>query len=141
MLNVETLPSWKQVWRNGIAPNLTTAGLVSLQEALIGDDPRLIQGSTSSPPPLMCVQDWPVEATDAIAYAGWQDNPGLETVGQVEEFWARICFECDNRLGEPAACRWFLNWWDETPRNMARDELLAEVQREIKLRETQAIPA
>jgi hypothetical protein len=104
----------------------------------------LTQGSTTTPPPLMCVQDWPVEAADAIGYAGWQDNPGLETVGQVEEFWARICFECDNRLGEPAACRWFLNFWDDTPRHQARAELLAEVEQEIGLRAqytAQTVPA
>ena len=31
------------------------------------------------------------------------------------------------RLGEPAACRWFLNWFDDTPRDQMRRELLAEV--------------
>ena len=43
------------------------------------------------------------------------------------EFFARMCFEVDQRLGEPAGCRWFLNWFDETPRDEMRRELLAEV--------------
>jgi hypothetical protein len=140
MIREETLPSWKHTWRNGIAPNISTAGLVALSQALEADDPRLIQGVTTSPPPLMCVQDWPVEAADAVSYPGWIGD-GLETVGQVEEYFARICFECDNRLGEPAACRWFLNWWDDTPRNIARRELLSEVEREIGLRQQHAVPA
>ena len=53
---------------------------------------------------------------------------GLETVGEVEEFFARICFEADQRLGEPAACRWFLNWFDDTPRAEMRREMLAEIE-------------
>ncbi len=112
---------------------LSTAGLEALQRALNEDDPRLQQGATTTPPPLACVQDWPVEAACAIGYCGWQGD-GLETVGEVEEFFARICFEVDQRLGEPAACRWFLNWYDETPREEMRRELLAEVNRTIAQR-------
>ncbi len=38
-----------------------------------------------------------------------------------------MCFEIDQRLGEPAGCRWFLNWFDETPRDAMRQDLLGEV--------------
>jgi hypothetical protein len=44
-----------------------------------------------------------------VGYCAWQGD-GLETVAEVEEFFARVCFEADQVLGEPAACRWFLNW-------------------------------
>ena len=121
------MESWRIVWRDGFVPVLSTAGLTALRDALRGDDPRLVQGATTTPPPLMCVQDWPVEAADALGYCGWQGD-GLETVGQVEEHFARCCFEADQRLGEPAACRWFLNWYDDTPRDEVRRELLAEVE-------------
>jgi hypothetical protein len=102
--------------------------LEALQRALVNDDPRLLQGATTSPPPLMCVQDWPVEAACGLGYCGWQGD-GLETVAEVEEFFARACFEADQLLGEPAGCRWFLNWFDETPRADMRRLLLAEVNR------------
>jgi hypothetical protein len=121
------MESWRIVWRDGFVPVLSTTGLTALRDALRGDDPRLVQGATTTPPPLMCVQDWPVEAADALGYCGWQGE-GLETVGQVEEYFARCCFEADQRLGEPAACRWFLNWYDDTPRDEVRRELLAEVE-------------
>jgi hypothetical protein len=130
---METLESWRIVWRDGIAPALSTAGLEALAEALRTDDKRLAQGQTTTPPPLMSVQDWPCEAADAIGYAGWQGE-GLGTVGEVEEFFARVCFEADQRLGEPAACRWFLNWFDDTPRDQMRAELLAEVERVLSER-------
>ena len=58
----------------------------------------------------------------------------LETVAEVEDFFTRMCFEIDQRLGEPAACRWFLNWFDETPREEMREQLLAEVQRALAQR-------
>ena len=121
------MESWRIVWRDGFVPVISTAGLTALRDALRGDDPRLVQGATTTPPPLMCVQDWPVEAADALGYCGWQGE-ALETVGQVEEYFARCCFEADQRLGEPAACRWFLNWYDDTPRDEVRRELLAEVE-------------
>jgi hypothetical protein len=61
------------------------------------------------------------------AFGGWQGE-GLETVGQVEDYFARLCQRCNTALGEPAACRWFLNWADEAPRGQLRKELLPEVE-------------
>jgi hypothetical protein len=139
----EPIESWRMVWREGFAPVLSTAGLVALQQALRSDDHRLTQGSTTTPPPLMCVQDWPVEAACALGFCGWQGED-LETVGEVEEFFARACFEADERLGEPAACRWFLNWFDDTPRDQMRKLLLDEVERVLAERipvQTEPIPA
>ena len=121
------MESWRKVWREGFAPLLSTAGLESLRDALKADDGRLLQGATSSPPPVMCVRDWPVEAACALGFCAWKGE-GLETVGEVEDFFARACFEADQRLGEPAACRYFLNWFDDTPRAEMRRELLAEVE-------------
>jgi hypothetical protein len=56
---------------------------------------------------------------------------GLETVGEVEEFFALMCSEIDKLLGEAAGCKWFLNWYDDTPRPEMRRELLIEVQRTL----------
>jgi hypothetical protein len=77
----------------------------------------------------MCVQDLPVEAACAIGFCGTVENGGFgaATVGAVEEFFARTCFEADQRLGEPAACRHLLNWFDDMPRDEMRRQLLAEV--------------
>ena len=127
------MESWRKVWREGVEPLLSIEGLEALRWGLATDDGRLLQGATTTPPPLACVQDWPVEAACALGYCGWLGD-GLETVGEVEEFFARMCFEIDQRLGEPAACRWFLNWFDETPRDEMREQLLAEVQRALAQR-------
>ena len=62
--------------------------------------------------------------------------PYAATVGQVEEFFAKACYQADQRLGEPAACRWFLNWFDNTPRAEMRRELLAEVELALAVRAT-----
>lgn len=118
---------WRKVWRKGVAPLLSLEALEVLHGALLADDPRLIQGATSQPPPLMAVRDWPVESACAIGYCGWQGD-GLETVAEIEEFVGKMCFEIDQRMGEPAGCRWFLNWWDETPRAEAISWLLPEVE-------------
>lgn len=127
------MESWRKVWRDGVEPLLSAEGLEALRRGLILDDGRLLQGATTSPPPLACVQDWPVEGACTLGYCGWVGD-GLETVAEVEEFFARMCFEIDQRLGEPAACRWFLNWFDETPRDEMRERLLAEVERAQELR-------
>lgn len=126
----EGLESWRYVWRNGFVPVLTEPQLRKLAEALEKNDLRLTQEATTVPPPLMCVQDWPVEAACAVAFCGWQGDE-LEKVGDVEEFFAKACYNADQRVGEPAACRWFLNWFDHTPRNEMIAELLPEVKRAI----------
>lgn len=122
------MESWRKVWREGFAPLLSDAALESLYWALMSDDERLIQGATTAPPPLQCVQDWAVEAACALGYCGWQAE-GCRTVAEVEEFFARMCFEADQRLGEPSGCRFFLNWFDDVPRQEMRRLLLGEVQR------------
>lgn len=127
------MESWRKVWRDGVEPLLSTEGLEALRQALVADDPRLLQGATTTPAPLACVQDWPVEAACALGFCGWIGD-GLETVAEVEEFFARMCFEIDERLDEPAGCRWFLNWFDETPRDEMRALLLDEVKRALARR-------
>jgi len=127
------MESWRKVWRDGLAPQLSVAALQALRGGLMNDDPQLLQGATTTPPPLQCVQDWSVEAACVLGYCGWHGD-GLATVAEVEEFFAQACYEADQRLGEPAACRWFLNWYDDTPRDEMRRLLLAEVNRTLAQR-------
>ena len=131
------MESWRKVWREGLAPQISVAGLEALARGLANDDPQLLQGATTTPPPLQCVQEWPVEAACVLGYCGWQGE-GLETVAEVEEFFAKACFEADQILGEPAACRWFLNWYDDTPRDEMRRLLLAEVNRTLAQRRAES---
>ena len=121
------MESWRMVWRDGFVPVLGTDGLTALRTALREDDTRLTQGSTTTPLPLLSVQGWPCEGACAIGFCGWHGDH-LQTVGEVEEYFAKSCFEADQRLGEPAACRWFLNWFDDTPREDMRQKLLEEVE-------------
>lgn len=148
MSTTETLPVWKQVWRNGFCKILPTEALEALAKGCETDDSRLTQGSTTTPPPLMSVQDWPCEAGCALGYMGAMVNGGLAdetlsgkctnkgaaTVGTVEELFARWCFDADQHLGEPAACRSFLNWFDDTPRPRMLAELLEEIKLELARR-------
>jgi hypothetical protein len=55
------MESWRQCFRDGFLPLLSTEEIVASRELLAADSKRLIQGSTTTPPPLMCVKDWPVE--------------------------------------------------------------------------------
>jgi hypothetical protein len=124
------MKTWQQVWRRGFAPRLSTPGLEALERALLDDDGRLVQGITTSPPALETLGDWAVEAACALTYCGWQGD-GLDTVSKAIRFFERTCREADRALGESAACRRFLHWFDETPRAEMRRQLLAEVQRAL----------
>lgn len=125
------MESWKTIWRYGFVPELSVTKLEKLRDALERDDPRITQGSTTTPPPLMCVLDWPVEAACILGYCGWQCDD-LTTVGEVELFFAKICFNADQRLKEPAACRWFLIWFDDTPRDEMRRDLITEIKTNLE---------
>ena len=130
------MESWRHVWRVGFQPLISTAGLRALAEALRQDYLRLKQGCTTDPVPMHYVRDWPCQGACAVSYCGWQNGQGIETVGEVEEYFADLCFRADQALGELRACRWFLNWFDETPRAEAFRELLAEVDTELMRRQT-----
>lgn len=132
---METKASWQLVWEKGFQPQFSTAALESLAQALETDDPRLTQGSTTTPPPLLCISDWPVEACCPVTFCGIPAEEWAETaVGQAEEFFAKACWQADTALGEPAACRWLLNWIDDTPRPQMRSELLAVIRAELHRR-------
>lgn len=125
---------WRKVWREGFAPQFSREQLAALRAALAGDDERLLQGATVSPPPTRSVMDWPVEAACPVAWCGWQDGAGLNTVEEINVFFGKACAACDEPLLEPAACRHFLGFWDETPRAKAVAALLEEVERELAAR-------
>ncbi len=107
-----------QAFRTIIAPQLASVGLNALRKALIEDDHRLIQGCTTSPLPLDALMECKVEGGCAIGYAGWIGHV-YQTVGEVSEFFERVCDDPD--------CRYFLDWYDESPRAEMRRELLAEI--------------
>ncbi|VTT98896.1 unnamed protein product [Gemmataceae bacterium] len=124
------MESWRLVWREGFAPVLATARLVAIAEGLRADDPRLIQGNTTWPPPRTVPDDTRCEAACLLGFCGWVAD-GLGTVGEVEEVFAELCFAADARLGEPAACRWLLNAWDDTPREVMGPQMIAEIEYEL----------
>ena len=84
------MEKWRRVWRAGLAPHLSRAGLLALQSSLLRDDPRLLQGTVSSPPPLDALRECAVNGACAISWCGWQGQ-GLRSVGQVEEYFHRTC--------------------------------------------------
>jgi len=124
---------WKRIWRDGLAPLLATTELEALRHALIRDDPRLIQHATTTPPPTEVFYDEEMAGACAVCFCGWQAG-GLTTVREVEQFFVRTCTVADEALGELAACRHFLNWFDEAPRAEMRRELLREVNRALNER-------
>jgi hypothetical protein len=124
------MENWQLVWRRGFVPFVSTPGLLALKRALESDDPALLQGRTTDPPPLQIHDDWPVEGACALALCGWRGD-GLATIGAVETYFAEACWRADQALGEPAACRYFLNWFDDTPRAVMRELLVAEVNRAL----------
>jgi hypothetical protein len=126
---------WQDVFRRGVAPQLPTEGLGALRKALIKNDRRLLQQATTLPPPLQCLEDQPCEGACAIAYCcAFTSDVLLKSVAEVEAFFAEVCAAADQALGERGAVRWFLNYFDETPRVQMRAELLTEVEAELARR-------
>jgi hypothetical protein len=120
----DNLMPWQHVFRHGVAPQLSTEQLQALAAALASDDPRLIQGATTFPPPLQCNRDSACQGADPLGFCFLTEGA---TVGDVEEQFARVCYLTDQALGFPAAIRDYLAWWDDTDRAEARRALLGEV--------------
>ena len=124
------MTTWLEGWRNGIAPLMTKDGLEALREALRRDDRRLAQGVISLPIALDDADRAPVEAACAVGFCLWHGG-GLDRVGRLKTQFARICATANDLLGSPCAVVAFLNWFDETPREQMRFQLLDEVERAL----------
>lgn len=124
---------WQSVWRIGLAPQLSTAALGLLRDALRADDPRLQQGATTMPQAIPGAEQLAIVSACAVGFCGWQTHE-METVGEVEEYVADACTEADRLLDEPGASRYFMNWFDDTPREEMRRALLDEVARAMAAR-------
>ena len=132
--------TWQLVWRQGIAPCLDVSALRALRRALATDDPALLQGVTSDPPPLDTLAASPVEGACPLALAGWRGEH-LATVAEVEEYFARVCGRATEFTGDPEAAKHFVCWWDNTDRDEARRALLAEVEGALVRRGALEAPA
>lgn len=125
---IQALEPWAAAWRQYIVPHLPASGLSALLSALKDDDPTLIQGSTTLPPPLLQTIGLPCEAGCAIAYALWKGTP-VDTVGEVERlFAAAVNASASNSMNGYNESRAFLNWFDDTPRPQMIRELIPEVE-------------
>jgi hypothetical protein len=133
------MTAWQHSFR-AITNQLPAAGLEALRGALARDDPRLIQGTTTVPPPLECMADWPMEAACGLAFACWQGG-GLTTVREVECAFARVCCAADQQLGEERGVRYWLHFWDETERQELRRLVLPEVEAILAARNALATSA
>jgi len=117
---------WRKVWRNGLVPQLSTNELLALKHGLETDDPKLVQGITTSPPAIDIFATSQVEFCCGLTYSSWKGE-NKTTVAEADARYTQLCQNTDELLGEPGVSRFFLNWFDETPRVEMRRQLLTEV--------------
>ena len=125
--------SWREVWREGVAPQLSKLGLEALLEAIRTDDPELIQGLTTNPAPMRETQDEVCRGGCLISYPLWKGDE-LTLVGDVEEAFADVYFHA----GESSTVEGLLRWYDDTDREVMRREMIPKVERELRRRESEA---
>ena len=140
------MDEWRRVFRQGVAPSLSTAGLRALRIALFRDDSRLIQGVTVGVPnatgsasfafwsPVYAISPSPSQGACPIGLVGWLGD-GLETAAEVHDYFADVARVCDELTGEECSMRHFTQFVDDTPRDQMRAQLLAEVDRVLNERD------
>lgn len=134
-IEVPVMEPWRQCWRLGFAPHLPTKGLEALAKALREDDPALIQGESVRPN--VPFDGTPKRATGAcaVAYCAWSRTTRRgDMILELEQKFADICARVDNSFEYLPSTRRFLNWYDRTPRDEMRAELLPEVEMELESR-------
>jgi hypothetical protein len=125
--------TWVKIWREGVAPLLSTPGLEALRVALASDDPELLQGRNTKTDNELPDSDDECTGACPLGYVGWKGEP-LETVGEVEVYFAALVETINVRAREPATASFFLQWVDDTPRDEMRQALLIEVNRALAAR-------
>ena len=104
---------WKTSFAE-LATRFSDEQLNRLHTALVADDPRLIQGTTTQPSPHLRNKEAICEGACAVSFAVW--TPG-DTVETVEQAFSYVC--------EGYGVTRFIVWFDTTPREEARAELAA----------------
>lgn len=137
---------WRQSWREGVLPSLSTRALVVLRKAVLENDPRLVQGHTTVP-----VFEHSGPQSDAaecrgacpLAYALWQEDDRVSrdnypmSVGEVQELFDRAMQRyCPVEFApNPAAAQQsFFGWWDEGRPDEVRADLLEELDLALRQR-------
>jgi len=118
----------RKVFHNGFVPQFSTKGLIALRDALVKRDPFLMAGVSVDPPPLQMFENEPVVGCCPIAFAASDGEAAQRTVGEVETAFALTYWRAGEALNEPTIGRHFANYWDDTPIEQARRELLVEVE-------------
>lgn len=116
------MEAWREDWREKIAPKLTAAGLTALRDALLTQDPALIQGRTVLPTGKYDKGHLPIEACCGVGYGVWKGE-GLTTLQEVWKRWEEICIPA----GKPAV-RGFIGYWDRTPLDEIARDLVPEIE-------------
>jgi hypothetical protein len=127
------MESWRQVFRDGFAPIAPKKGLEAVRQALLTEDGALVRGTTTMPPLTLGTERWRVEAACLVGMCYWRGED-LHTVAETQGAFGQACLEIDQRLKEPAACRYLLAWFDEAPWDEVVAGLLEEIDRELKRR-------
>jgi GNAT superfamily N-acetyltransferase len=124
-------PTWREIFRQGVAPQFSLPGLKALRDALRDDDPRLIQGSTVCPVVLLAGEKDELIGACLLAYPFWQGD-GFQRLRMVESAAAEVAAQAAAKVGRFVYV--FLHFYDHTPRAEAFRELLPEVEAVIKTR-------
>ena len=124
---------WQLAWHSGFAPQFTDAELRALAAALAADDPALLQGGTTHPPPLHVLAGEPPLKACALCLPAWRAG-GVRTVGGLEDAFLRLLSGAVALTGDPGAPGYFLGWFDDTPRPAMLAQLLAEVELSLSVR-------
>jgi hypothetical protein len=133
------MESWRKAWRESVAPQLSGPGLRRLADGLEYDDPCILQGQTVDPPHMYGFRHADAEACCPIGYACWQGD-GRKTVEDVQSAFQRVCWAGENTIppNDTSAIH-FLRFVDDSPREVMRRELLAEVRLELARRDGETI--
>jgi hypothetical protein len=127
---------WRQVFREGIAPQFPLAALEALRHGLLSHDPRLRPGTTVE-------VGWTPGGTGimqacAIGYGAWKGMQ-LTSAAEIEMFFNDVCDRANQILGDPGACGAFINWFDGHRREFVFPLLLTEVNRAIAIAAAQGV--
>lgn len=122
------MEKWRRVWRYGIAPQLSLAGLEALYIALVKDSHELIQDriadstyvwTDGTPKPVIC-------RACPIGFCAWRGD-GLSEEDDVKAYFYQISGWADRKLNYQCEFANFARWICEVTRETMRLELITEV--------------
>lgn len=136
---ISTMPeATRRVFHEGFVPLLKDEELWVLKGWLTMAPERFKQGYTLYPVPTPAEEPYMMPDCGCLITNIGRINM-LKYADELYEYFARMCYNIDQNMGEPSAVRYLLNWYDDSPWEDVKNGSIEELEAALQCRKNKSL--